>query len=1143
MSSLSDPTSFVSKLFLRVLLTKQLKDVGRAARERTSVRDRAARTEDAEMRRVRHALGAAASLVAILGGGAFLTAIPAQAAISPPAWNITARALPSNFTPNSVGFPVEESSSGLQVLTSGNTIELTARNLGTAPIVGANRPITVSVELHGGVATRIGGGGMACEQPAGPCVGTESIEPGQKLTVQATVRAGNPGTVSDAATISGGEVNGQPLAPATIEQEIPVSSAPAPFGIEPSSVLAKLVDASGGPETQAGSHPYALTVEFALNNKLHFNSEGAPQFAAAQDVKDIAIELPAGVGGNELTPGQCGSPVLEEARCSGTSQVGAIHPQIEGIGLNTYAIFNMTPSNGHTNELGFNTRTGFSVHLPTAVRTGRDYGITSITPHVPNGFGSLMNVEANIWGVPGDPSHNPQRVLAGYLAEELNTKNPRVKEESGGHPSLLSPTPFLTMPAQCGKPLVFNIAVDSVVAPGRLLSDGEPDLNDPNWKTYTVSQPPLEGCERLQSFTPHLTVAPATTYSDTPTGTTVELSIPQGEGLTNPSALATPTLQNSKVTLPPGMVANPSQANGLGACQASEDGIGTPGLPSCPGDSKIGTAEIETPLLPDKLTGDVYILQSNPPNLKLLLAASGDGVNVKLLGDVHLDEKTGQLTTTFNGTPQMPFTHFRLTFSGGAQAALVTPPSCGVYASTSDFTPWSSPETPDFLSTNAFGLDSGPAGSACASPLPFAPSMSAGATTDQAGGYTNFSLLLSRNDGEQRIGGLQFKAPPGLSGLLSSVPLCPEPQAAAGTCSPASQIGHTTVGAGAGPAPIYIPELGHGQAPIYLTGPYKGAPFGLSIVVPVLAGPFDLGTVVTRAAISVDPQTAQVTVTTDPLPQILAGIPTNLRQINTVIDHPGFMINPTNCSPLAFSGTARSAQGADAPLSSPFRVGSCRQLRFAPGFTASVTGPTTRGANPRLRAVLTYPKAPPGTYANIAKAQVTLPSSEFLDQSHIRTICTRVQFNAGAGAGANCPPGSIYGHVRATTPLLGDPLEGPVFLRASNNTLPDLVPVLHGSSREPVVIVLDGRVDSGKGGGLRTTFDAVPDAPVSKFVLEMQGGKKGLLVNSTNLCKQKNRAISEFTGQNGKTYNTNPVLAAQCPKKARKGKKTKSTKH
>ena len=362
------------------------------------------------------------------------------------------------------------------------------------------------------------------------------------------------------------------------------------------------------------------------------------------------------------------------------------------------------------------------------------------------------------------------------------------------------------------------------------------------------------------------------------------------------------------------MVVNPGQATGLQACQSSQDGLGlaangevNEAAPTCPEASKVGTDEIVTPLLPDELKGNVYIMQSNPPELKLLVAASGDGVNLKLVGTVHLNTTTGQLTTTFDNTPDAPFSEFKLSFSGGAQAALVTPTTCGVKQTTAAFSPWSSPFVGEAFDSSLFSITAGPLGSACANPMPFAPTLTAGSTTDQAGGYTDFSMLLQRGDGQQRFSSLSFKAPEGLSGMIASVPLCGEQQANEGTCPASSKIGHTVVGAGPGPYPFYIPQQNAPPTPIYLTGPYHGAPFGLSIVTPVVAGPFNLGTNVVRARIEVDPHTAQITITTDAsgvhsIPTILDGIPTDV-QVDQRDHRPGTVhVQPDELQPAGILG-------------------------------------------------------------------------------------------------------------------------------------------------------------------------------------------------------------------------------------------------
>jgi hypothetical protein len=508
-----------------------------------------------------------------------------------------------------------------------------------------------------------------------------------------------------------------------------------------------------------------------------------------------------------------------------------------------------------------------------------------------------------------------------------------------------------------------------------------------------------------------------------------------------------------------------------------------------------------------------------------------DGLVIKLPGKVDLNPATGQVTSTFDQNPEAPVSGVQLKVRGGASAPLRTPVACGKYSTTSSLTPWSAPESgPPAAPKDSWSISKGPGGGACASSQPNSPTFKAGTASPIAASYSPFVMKLSREDGSQQFSSLSVTPPPGLLAKLAGVPYCPDSavataeaktgkqEQASPSCPAASRVGTVVAGAGAGPAPYYAT----GSA--YLTGPYKGAPLSLAIITPAVAGPFDLGNVVVKTALQVDPETAKVTAASDPLPTILQGIPLDVRSVTVSLDRPGFTLNPTSCDPMEVTGSLTSVTGAAAPLSDRFQVGECTRLGFKPSLKINLKGSTKRAGNPALTATVTYPK---GGYANIASASVALPHSAFLDQSHIKTICTRVQFAAD-----QCPAGSIYGKAKAITPLLDQPLEGPVYLRSSSNPLPDLVVDLRGQ----IHVALVGRIDSVKG-GIRTTFDSVPDAPVSKFTLEMQGGKKGLLENSRDLCKSVNKATAEFTGQNGAAKESRPVLKAKCPKKARKGAK------
>jgi hypothetical protein len=594
-------------------------------------------------------------------------------------------------------------------------------------------------------------------------------------------------------------------------------------------------------------------------------------------------------------------------------------------------------------------------------------------------------------------------------------------------------------------------------------------------------------------------------------------------------------IKDTTVVLPEGVVINPGQAAGLTACQAGEDGVGTQGPPSCASSSQVGTDEIDTPLLAHPLKGSVYILQSNPPNLQLLVSAGGEGVYLKLVGNVSLNEQTGRLTTTFENTPELPFTTFKLAFSGGARAALTTPTGCGSYTTTSDFTPWSSPFSSDVFPSSSFEVSSG-----CASPLPFSPVLTAGSTTDQAGGYSDFSLLLTRADEQQRISSLTFKTPEGLLGMISKVPLCEEPQAAQGTCSSAAQIGHTQVTAGPGPYPLVVPEPGQGAAPIYLTGGYKGGPYGLSIVVPVIAGPFNLGTVVVRASIAVDPHTAQLTVTTDPLPSILDGIPTDLRTINAVIDRPDFIFNPTSCAPQEFSGTATSTQGTTVPIASHFQMGSCRSLTFKPDFKVSTSGKTSRANGASLDAKIVYPTGALGanqasSQANIAEVKVELPKRLPSRLTTLQKACTAAQFDANP---AGCPADSLVGSATAVTPVLPVQLTGPAyFVSRGGEAFPQLIVVLQGYG---VTVDLVGDTFISKAGITSSTFKQVPDVPITSFELKLPEGPYSALAANGNLCTKKLTMPTEFIGQNGaEIHQSTPIAVTGC-KKAKRTKRSKS---
>ncbi len=557
---------------------------------------------------------------------------------------------------------------------------------------------------------------------------------------------------------------------------------------------------------------------------------------------------------------------------------------------------------------------------------------------------------------------------------------------------------------------------------------------------------------------------------------------------------------------------------------------------NCPDAAKIGTVRLDTPLVTHPLIGSVFLATPHQNPFGSLLAiyiAIHDpetGVVLKLPGQLEADPKTGQLTATVSENPQLPFEDLRLEFFKGSAAPLKTGIACGRYEVTTDLTPRTAPEGAIRHPKDAFTIARGAGGKACAKDEASAPTSSdfeAGTIEPSAGLYSPFTLKLARPDGAQQVTGIDASLPTGVLAKLAGVPYCSDAALTAAaaksgreelanpSCPAASRVGTVTVGAGAGPTPFYV------EGGAYLAGPYKGAPLSLAVITPAVAGPFDVGDVVIRNALHIDPVTTRVRAVSDPIPTILQGIPLSIRSILVSLDRDQFTLNPTSCNPMETNGAASTLAGRSVTIASPFQVGDCGKLGLKPKLALSLKGGTKRTGHPALRAVLT-PR--PGD-SNLSRVSVALPKSEFLDNTHIKTICTRVQF-----AASQCPEGSIYGYAEASSPLLDTPLQGPVYLRSSSNKLPDLVADLHGQ----IDVVLDGRIDSTKGGGLRSTFENVPDAPVSKFVLEMLGGKKGLLENSTNLCAHTSKASALFDGHNTKTSDQKPVVATSCPAKSKR---------
>lgn len=888
----------------------------------------------------------------------------------------------------------------------------------------------------------------------------------------------------------------------------------ATFGFE--SFKFEVLNQAEEPETRAGGHPYRLIASATLNNT---NVRGLATPAGI--LKDLLEELPPGLAGSAAAVPRCPARVAEELRCSGDAQVGRLWVTHEGITFEEgpAPLFSVTPPLGKAARFIASINASTGAFIDASVRSDGDYGLIAGGYNV-SGFGSVYGVKVEMWGNPASPAHDSER----------SCPAPVEKYEVGCE-STAAERPFLTMPSECAGPLSVTGLADAYGSPGEFVQT-------------SAALPAIAGCGELK-FEPQIEARPSTEVADSPTGLHVDLHVPQNE---DPEGLATPDLRDAVVTLPPGLTLNPSSAAGLKGCSPTQIGLTTPvgttpihttGDPAaCPDAAKIGTVEVDSPLLDHPLPGAVYVATpyENPFNSLLAIYIAVDdpvsGVVIKLAGDVEIGPG-GQLTTRFEENPQLPFEDFKLDFFGGDRAALKTPAVCGTYTTTSTLTPWSAPESgPPATPSDSHPISAAPGGGSCPTSegqLPNNPGFEAGTEAPIAGAFSPFVLHLKRDDGSQQFSSLEVTPPPGLLGRLAGIPYCSDAAlAAAGgrtgkeeqgspSCPAASEVGIVNVGAGAGPTPYYV------QGHAYLAGPYKGAPLSLAIITPAVAGPYDLGTVVVRSALAIDPFTARITVKSDPIPTELKGIPLDVRSIAVKMDRPDFTLNPTNCETMSVGGSLTTTLGQTAALTNRFQVGSCKALGFKPKLKIQLNGGAKRNRYPALKAVLTYPSK--GAYANIARAQVGLPPSEFLEQSHIGTVCTQPQL-----AAAQCPPASIYGHAKAWSPLLDKPLEGPVYLGTGfGHALPDLVADLNGQIR----VLLHARIDTTKQKGLRSTFEVVPDAPVSRFVLEMKGGKKGLLVNSVDLCKKTHRANGHFVAQNGRQVTLRPVVENTCKKKHR----------
>jgi hypothetical protein len=957
------------------------------------------------------------------------------------------------------------------------------------------------------------------------------------------------------------QVTGGEAAATSLSRPLVFSDETTPFAIQDFRV--RFEDEGGSLDDRAGSHPFQLTTTVALNQgpdsaPIESTEHLKPTVAPAGLVKDVFTKFPAGFIGDPIPIPTCAiSQFLsfkvgtginpEENGCAASTAVGVAsvtiyEPSFLGYATFTVPLFVLETYFGEPARFGFVIPVGNTpVLLDASLRSNpgegvvpgvsEDYGINVDSSNITQTAG-LVSARVTVWGTPGDPRHDNSRGWA-CLYEARGLSQHGVC--GGGEEE--HPPAFLTMPTSCANPLQASVEVDSWSQPGA-------------FKDFLPSEPmpTLRNCNRLP-FDPAIQSSPTTNSASSPSGLDFNIDF-KNEGLTNQEGLAQSQLNATTVTLPEGFTINPSAGVGLKGCMPADYARETinsiPGA-GCPNESKLGTVEILTPVLTQAIHGSLYIAQpyDNPFGslVALYVVAKNPetGVLVKLAGKVTPNPLTGQLVTTFENNPPLPFSHFNFHFREGQQAPLITPPTCGTYGTQALLAPWSEPASV-LTGTTSFTITSGVGGTACPTGgvPPFKPGIQSWLINNNAGQYSSFYLHLTRGDAEQEIAGFSTNLPAGLTGDLSGVPFCPNQnieaartktgaqEEAALSCPAASQVGHTLVGTGVGAVLAYVPGK------LYLAGPFRGAPFSLVSITSAVVGPFDLGTVVLRFGLSIDPYTAKVSVTpngSEQIPTIIKGIVTHVRDIRVYVDRPHFTLNPTSCNPLVISSTLNTPTGQTSTVSSPFQAANCLNLGFKPIFKVSTTGKIQK-KSASLHVKLTYPTSL-GSQANISQVKVDLPRQLPSNLPTLQQACPARVFDTNP---ALCSTASKVGYAKATTPLIPVPLEGPAyFVSHGGEAFPNLIMVLQGYG-VTIDLVGDTFINE-KTNITSSTFKTVPDEPVGSFELTLPQGKYSALAAPVPLCGKKLTMPTIFTAQNGMTYKqTTPITITGCPK-------VKKTKH
>jgi hypothetical protein len=841
--------------------------------------------------------------------------------------------------------------------------------------------------------------------------------------------------------------------------------------------------------SQAGSHP-DLSLSFGLTT----GPDGAPAAAT----RSVSVSLPAGLVADPTVIPRCSEGELSDidiadpsSSCPVASQVGTV--AIEAIAGESISLleplYNLSASHAGT-VARFGFIAGFYPEMIDVRLSQEDHRLTATLEGATSAI-LLTSATMTLWGVPADPSHDTERITP-YEALHGGVPGTPTGRRSSGLPLL----PFTANPTRCGESMLVRFAATNYTTPQHQI-------------TTTADLPSTTGCGMLH-FSPGASASIDSPAAAGVSGVSLRFFTPE-VGFDQPGVLLGAAIRTAIVQFPAGFALNPSFAGQLEACSPGQIALGLDAQADCPTGSKMASAEASTPLLAGHLQGGVYIATPFDNPFDSLFTAyvvlAGEGAEVKIPIRFEADPIDGRLTAEVSEIPPLPFSELALRFPDGPRAMLENPSACGTYPLTYRFGSWSG-QAPIKGSGNLS------VSSSCTR-VDFHPRFSAGTIVPRAGVASPLVVDLSRGDREADLARLALTLPPGLGVDLAAVPPCPEQLTPTASCPPASRVGSTRIALGAGPEPLWIPAAGGAEGAVYLAGPYEGAAFSLLISVPATAGPFDLGRVVLRAPVRVDPESGQISAELADLPQIRDGIPLHYRAVHLVLDRPGFVRNPTSCEPLAIRGISTTSLGQQALLSSRFQVGDCNVLAFKPKLRLRFGGAIGRNGHPSVTAVVGSREGD----ANLRHAAVLLPRGVYLDQTHIRGVCTRSEFDAG-----RCPADSVYGQLKAWTPLLDKPLSGAVYLREGPHRLPDLAADLAGQ----VHIVLDGRLVTPHG-QVRAGFVGLPDLPFNRLAVTLRGGRRGLFVDSENVCSHRLRATGVLTGQNGKRFSSRPRVTAACP--------------